>query len=220
MSSSSSNITNGLAETIQSSPTISSDSTYGFSNKTIIIILSLIIVMILLNTETRVILETLAKTVYNLSMNILRLLGIVTGSAINLTANVGGNVARTGIDITQGALHSVGNILTGGNTNLGNINLGNANLGNANLANANQAKDLDNTINKATIAQSNTIPNPDNAGNPIQKPIVDNKQSWCLVGEYKGTRGCIEVSNADKCMSGQVYPQQKMCLNPALTKHT
>ena len=215
MSSSSSNVTNGLAETIQSSPTISSDSTYGFSNKTIIIILSLIIVMILLNTETRVILETLAKTVYNLSMNILRLLGIVTGSAINLTANVGGNVARTGIDITQGALHSVGNILTGGNTNLGNANLGNINLGNAN-----QAKDLDNTINKATIAQSNTIPNPDNAGNPIQKPIVDNKQSWCLVGEYKGTRGCIEVSNADKCMSGQVYPQQKMCLNPALTKHT
>jgi hypothetical protein len=200
MSSSNSTIANGLTETIRPTSNGYADSMYGFSNKTIIVILALLIIMILLNNDIRIILENLVRTIYNLVSNILRLLGIITGSTINVTANIGANVARTGINIAEGTLQSVGNILAGGNAIL--------------------AKDLDATLNGTTIQQQNTIPAPDNTANPIQKPIVENKQAWCLVGEYKGTRSCVEVSQADKCMSGQVYPQQKMCLNPALTKNT
>jgi hypothetical protein len=56
------------------------------------------------------------------------------------------------------------------------------------------------------------------AGNPIKNPITAGKQGWCLVGEYQGKRGCIEVSEHDRCLSGQVFPNQKMCLNPTLTQ--
>ena len=57
-------------------------------------------------------------------------------------------------------------------------------------------------------------PEPDTSVDPIQKPITSNKINWCLVGEYQGKRGCIEVDDTSKCMSGQVFPTQATCLNP------
>ena len=57
-------------------------------------------------------------------------------------------------------------------------------------------------------------PVPDASVDPIQKPITAGKVNWCLVGEYQGKRGCIEVDDDSKCMSGQVFPSQNMCLNP------
>ena len=193
-----------FTETLKPSPTIDASNTGsgGFSNKTIIIIiLCVIIFILLLNTGIANIFRNIAGMVYNLIMKILSIFGVVTGSAINVTANVAGNVARTGVDITEGTLHSVGNILTGTNTQQRQPN-------------------LETTLNNSTIGQQNAqIPSPDSTENPIQNPISQGKPSWCLVGEYKGRRGCIEISEHDKCMSGQVYPSQKMCLNPALSQN-
>jgi hypothetical protein len=80
---------------------------------------------------------------------------------------------------------------------------------------------LDNSINlpKHTEKPTNKQPEADSSTNPIQKPISSNKAGWCLVGEYEGRRGCIQVGQEDKCLSGQVYPNQKMCLNPTLTQN-
>jgi hypothetical protein len=77
---------------------------------------------------------------------------------------------------------------------------------------------LDNALNKARPPAVEP-PKPDAPENPIQKPISASKTSWCLVGEYKGRRGCIEIGEQDKCLSGQVYPEQKVCLNPALSQN-
>ena len=63
------------------------------------------------------------------------------------------------------------------------------------------------------------MPMPSASENPIQKPISANKTNWCLIGEYQQKRGCIEIKDHDKCMSGQVFPTQKMCLNPNLTSN-
>jgi hypothetical protein len=189
-----------FTETLKPSPSINT-STDGFSNKTIIIILSVIIFLLLLNSGIGNFFRNIFGIAYNFVIRILSLLGFVTGSAINVTANVAGNVARTGVDVAEGTLHSVGNILTGTNTQQ-------------------QLPNLDNKLNISTIGQQNAqIPSPDTTENPIQNPISQEKSSWCLVGEYKGRRGCIEISEHDKCMSGQVYPSQKMCLNPALSKN-
>ena len=190
-----------FTETLPSSTPVSPNVTEGFSNKTIIVILCIFILLILLNENIGNIFRNIAVMLYNFVLKILSLFGFVTGSAINVGANVAGNVARTGIDITEGTLHSVGNILTG--------------------EQGQQPIDLDKTLNNSTISQQNAqIPSPDSSENPIQNPISQGKNSWCLVGEYKGRRGCIEISEYDKCMSGQVYPSQKMCLNPVLSKNT
>ena len=203
MSSADPNISPGFTEAIPSSSSVPTDSVGGFSNKIIIIILCGIIFLILLNDSIGNIFRNIAVMIYNLAMNILAFFGLVTGSAINVSANVIGNVARTGVDITEGTLHSVGNILTG-----------------VQGQNPQTQPNLDKTLNDSTIGQQNTqIPRPDTSENPIQNPISQDKQSWCLVGEYKGRRGCIEISEHDKCMSGQVYPSQKMCLNPALSQN-
>jgi hypothetical protein len=156
-------------------------------------------------------------------MRILALFGLVTGSAINITADLAGDVARTGVDITEGTLHSVGNILTGSNNNQGlgsNIQTLGANIQKLGANTQVQQPNLDNTLNNSTVGQQNAqIPNPDTTASPIQNPISQEKNAWCLVGEYKGRRGCIEVSEYNKCMSGQVYPSQKLCLNPALSQN-
>jgi hypothetical protein len=209
-------VSSSFTETLKSSPTTPIDSSNGFSNKTIIIILCVIIFLILLNDGIGNIFRNIALIAYNLSMRILALFGLVTGSAINVTANIAGNVARTGVDITEGTLHSVGNILTGSN----NIQGLGSNIQTLGANTQAQQPNLDNTLNKSTVGQQNAqIPNPDTTASPIQNPISQEKNAWCLVGEYKGRRGCIEVSEYNKCMSGQVYPSQKMCLNPVLSQN-
>ena len=64
------------------------------------------------------------------------------------------------------------------------------------------------------------IPSADTAASPVQNPISSNKSQWCLAGEYQHRNGCVEVDNASKCMSGQLFPTQQMCLNPTLSTYT
>ena len=48
-------------------------------------------------------------------------------------------------------------------------------------------------------------PESDKAESSIQTNGASLKSSWCLVGEHNGKRGCVEIKDASKCMSGQVF---------------
>jgi hypothetical protein len=39
---------------------------------------------------------------------------------------------------------------------------------------------------------------------------------WCFVGEDRGFRSCALVNEDDKCMSGDIFPSQELCINPNL----
>lgn len=39
---------------------------------------------------------------------------------------------------------------------------------------------------------------------------------WCFIGEDKGFRTCAQVTASDKCMSGDIFPSQELCINPNL----
>jgi len=133
---------------------------------------------------------------------ILSIFGYTTGTVINKTADVVSDTAKAGIDIAEGSIQSVGNILR-----------------DASNPNVNETTkySLDSALNKGTLSLGE--PSADSSENPIQRPISSSKQTWCLVGEYQGKRGCIEVNQHDRCLSGQVFPSQKMCLNPTLTQN-
>jgi hypothetical protein len=131
--------------------------------------------------------------------NFLALLGLTTGTVINKTSDAVRDTTKVGIDLAGGAVHDVGDLLINASNNI-------------------PTKPLDIAINKSPIITSQ--PKYDDAKNPIQKPITANKTKWCLVGEYEGRRGCIEIGEQDKCLSGQVFPEQKMCLNPNLTQNS
>ena len=131
----------------------------------------------------------------------LSLLGYTTGAVIDDTAGIVGDTAKTSIDITQGAIQDIGNIFKAASQE---------------QVPDNTKKILDNVLNVSPIS-SRTNPSPSHSENPIQKPISSNKSHWCLIGEYQEKRGCIEIGDQDKCLSGQVFPTQKMCLNPTYT---
>jgi hypothetical protein len=42
------------------------------------------------------------------------------------------------------------------------------------------------------------------------------QSGWCFVGEDRGFRSCALVNEDDKCMSGDIFPSQDLCINPNL----
>jgi len=60
------------------------------------------------------------------------------------------------------------------------------------------------------------------SGNPLPKPditgsrIQATKSGYCYVGEDRGFRSCVRVKSGDKCMSGDIFPTQAVCINPNL----
>ena len=121
-------------------------------------------------------------------------LGYATGSLINTSSDALSETSKTGIDIANGTFHQVGDLLKKGS-----------------------GHNLDQSIN--TGPQPHDDAKPDHANSPIQEAPSASKIKWCLVGEYEGRRGCIEIGESDKCLSGQVFPNQRMCLNPTLSQN-
>lgn len=127
--------------------------------------------------------------------HVLDFMGYSTGSAINTAADISADVAKEGVDIAEGAIQNVGNLL------IGDEAIGQAQRGSKMYAGIPE-------------------PSPDVSENTIQKSLNSNKTKWCLAGEYQNKRGCINLSESDKCMSGQVFPSEEMCLNPTLSKNS
>jgi hypothetical protein len=42
------------------------------------------------------------------------------------------------------------------------------------------------------------------------------KSGWCYIGEDRGFRSCAQVGVNDSCMSGEIFPNQEICMNPTL----
>jgi hypothetical protein len=182
-----------------------------FDNKNYIIILLLILLILsFLGINILGISGNFIQTIVNifgpLVTQILSVFGYTAGTLIDKSAEVVTNTAKTGIDIAGGTVGSIGDLIKDASRP---------------GVDEKAKQQLDNSINSS---KQNENPKPkqpeaDSSTNPIQKPITSNKAGWCLVGEYEGRRGCIQVGEQDKCLSGQVYPNQKMCLNPNLTQN-
>jgi hypothetical protein len=56
----------------------------------------------------------------------------------------------------------------------------------------------------------------DEACSSIQKTKPLSKAGWCFIGTDRGFRSCVEVGEQDKCMSGEIFPSQDICVNPRL----
>jgi hypothetical protein len=58
-------------------------------------------------------------------------------------------------------------------------------------------------------------PKPDDSLSRIQSGS-SGKAGWCFIGEDRGFRTCSEIGQNDKCMSGDIFPSQEICMNPNL----
>ena len=100
------------------------------------------------------------------------------------------------------------------------------------LANSLNNNALDKALNTALIqdtngsmnnnnTMSNNTPNTfnykaDDSMSNIQQSKSNSKSGWCFIGEDRGFRSCIQVNENEKCMSGDIFPSQEICINPNL----
>jgi hypothetical protein len=56
----------------------------------------------------------------------------------------------------------------------------------------------------------------DDSMSNIQQSKSSSKSGWCFIGEDRGFRSCIQVNDNEKCMSGDIFPSQEICINPNL----
>ena len=59
-------------------------------------------------------------------------------------------------------------------------------------------------------------PMPDEAGSRTQMSSAKSKSGFCYIGEDRGFRSCIKVSEGENCMSGDIFPTEAVCINPSL----
>lgn len=205
-----------------------------FSKDALIIILLVILIFSFLGisvlSSTGDILKSLFSFIETIVAQLLSFLGYTTGTIIDKSSEVIAGTTKTGIDIADGTLQSIGELLIKSST--GNVNADyKSQLDNllrqqkaaAAAPPAHEEKHnespphIDASINKSPNPPAN--PDNDTSASPIQNPITSSKQNWCLVGEYQGRRGCISINENDKCLSGQVFPSQTKCLNPTLSNN-
>ena len=148
----------------------------------------------------------LGNSIQNLSnvfspffINFAKSLGYSTGTLINTSADTVSDIAQNTIEIAEDSVQNIGNLM----------------ISAAGDQNTPSNPPLQTTVQTKT-PQTNE-PKPDESTNTIQNPITSDKRNWCLVGEFQNKRGCVAISDSDKCLSGQVFPNQAMCLNPTLT---
>ena len=163
---------------------------YNFFSSTIFKVLMLIIILAILGVNLFQYLanttDLVTKYVSRPVLEILHKLGFVTGETIKI-------VAKT----TDSGIKSASSLATGLVVN--SVDLGN-----------NTLKDTVNT--KKTYSQ----PLPDDARNKTQLSKPTNKPGFCYIGEDRGFRSCIEVTDDDTCSSGEIFPSRAICINPNL----
>jgi len=178
------------------------------SNNKIIIILSVLLILSFLGINMLDVVSNIIKAILALIgppvAQLLAVFGYTSGTLINKGADVVSDTAKVGIDIAEGTIQNIGNILISASSGKVPTEL-------------TQINPLDIKLNQDKQVSKPKQPTEDTTENPIQKPISASKSGWCLIGEYENRRGCIEVGEQDKCLSGQIFPNQKMCLNPTMT---
>ena len=139
-----------------------------------------------------------------------------TGWFIGKTSDVVAKSSETGIDIANGAVHNGSELLIKASkrgTDYTPLSIGEPRY------HDDHYEKHEETQKKEHEEIHKKEPEPDKTDNPIQKPISAGKSNWCLVGEYQGKRGCIALSDSDRCMSGQIFPSQQACLNPTFSQN-
>tara|TARA_B110000503_G_C7089113_1_gene388615 strand:+ start:460 stop:1104 length:645 start_codon:yes stop_codon:yes gene_type:complete len=181
---------------------ITSTETNMFSGKNLVIVVLIgLLILSFLGINLLSSMDNIIQTISNvfgpLFTQVLSVFGYTAGTVIDKSTDVATNVAKAGIDLAGDTIQSAAELLKDASRK---------------HVNTDSVQQLDKSINSSNILTGQ--PNDDDGSGPIQNPITSNKVNWCLVGEYQGKRGCIEVDDESKCMSGQTFPTQNMCLNP------
>ena len=76
-------------------------------------------------------------------------------------------------------------------------------------------------LNQERDSLSRALDNAKQADNVSPDELISSiqttgKSGWCYIGGEKGVRSCSEIGVNDTCMSGNIFPNQAICMNPNL----
>jgi len=161
------------------------------------------------------------ETVRDMLKPLLVILGIGAAETVKTTVNLGAagadvaakgaDVAAKGADVAAKTVTSGINILEKGISKKGGAKI--------NKIDDNSKIDmnlLNNAVNKQNKNTDDYEPEPDEAGSRTQSSKAKLKSGFCYIGEDRGFRRCIKVGEGDKCMSGDIFPTDEICVNPSL----
>jgi len=128
--------------------------------------------------------------------------GKMSSDIVKQTATVSGEGTKGLVDVASGTVVSGVDVLQ-------------QNINNNTTRNSVVRNNLDNNQEELYYKPTNHfIPVPDDAGSTTQSS--QNKAGYCYIGEDRGFRSCIQVSENDTCMSGEIFPTRALCINPNL----
>ena len=142
---------------------------------------------------------------------ILGLFGVVTGQVVDVSAEGAKAVVGTTADAVNTGLTTIQEITP----NKANSSISTIPVSQQNPADIMAQNTLNKALNSSQSKQTNNNDyEADEASSNIQSGVP--KPGWCYVGEDRGFRTCAQVGVNDKCMSGDIFPSQELCINPNL----
>jgi hypothetical protein len=144
---------------------------------------------------------------------LLKLFGISVLETTKQTVNVSATGTKAGVDVVA-------------NTTTGVINavesIGGQQMPSSQQAPSSQKNSMPVQTQDDSSVHQNTLDNSLNHSSQSSEPRPDDsassygKAGWCYIGEDNNTRTCAEVGVNDRCMSGDIFPSQQICMNPNL----
>ena len=152
-------------------------------------------------------------------------LNSIFSSIINMFSGIFGNTVGQVVDVSAEGAKAVVNTGAGaadaGLTGIQQITPNKASSSVSSVPVTKNQPDVmsNNSLNKAlNTSQSSQSPNNDYQADEASSNIQSGppKSGWCYIGEDRGFRTCAEVGPNDKCISGDIFPSQDLCVNPSL----
>jgi hypothetical protein len=200
------------------SPDVSSNSGTGFfegiQNMSPTTWLLIILILAFLGFNIFVYLAKGTETINSVFSPIISMFSGIFGDTVSQVVNVTAEGTKKIVNSTAGAIDT-------GLTEVQQIAPNKASSSVSSVPVTKNQPDLmsNNSLNKAlNTSQSSQSPNNDYQADEASSNIQSGppKSGWCYIGEDRGFRTCAEVGPNDKCMSGDIFPSQDLCVNPSL----
>lgn len=200
------------------SPDVSSDSGTGFfeglQNMSAMTWILIILVLAFLGFNIFVYLAKGTEQLNTVFTPIINMFSGIFGTTVGQVVDVSAEGAKTVVNTGAG-------VVDAGLSGVQQITPNNATSSVSSVPVTKNQPDLmsNNSLNKAL----NTSQSSQNTNNEYQADEASSsiqsgppKSGWCYIGEDRGFRSCVEVGPNDKCMSGDIFPSQDLCVNPNL----
>lgn len=195
------------------SSTFSSGNNSGYpSIGTILRYFAIVVILSILGLNLFSYLGIATDFIARLTAPILRLFGLAAAETTKTAVAVGAAGIKAGANVVSGSADVVAGAVTGGVNVLENTLSSGVTRNNID---GKSILSLNNALTKAE-KQMNLMPMPDDSGSQIQRSRIAGKTGYCLIGEQNGFRNCVDVTENDQCMSGEIFPTREICINPNL----